>query len=111
MDGNAGCPAMVRYGTGQWCSRYAEPELAGHLTITDHVPVARRGTCGCSCLAHARFVDGAQPMTDEDRAELMHRREQERLGLAGRRYERGQPSVPSRVAPGCAGPVGGIEGG
>ena len=76
---------MVRYGTGQRRSRYAEPELAGHPTITDHVPVARRGTCRLFvCLAHARLVDGAQPMTDQDRAELEHRREQEWLGRPDR---------------------------
>jgi hypothetical protein len=95
--GNAGCPAMIRYATGHWRSCYAEPEPAGHLTITGHVPVARRGTYRLFvCPAHARLVDGAQPMTDQDRAELGHRREQERLGLAGRPYERVPPSMPSR---------------
>jgi hypothetical protein len=48
------------------------------------------------CLAHARLVDGASPMTDQDRAELAHRRAQERLGLAGRPYERVQPIKPPR---------------
>ena len=95
--GNAGCPAMVRYGHGQWNSCGGEPVLAGHLTITEHVPVARRGTYRLFvCLAHARLVDGATRMTDQDRAELTHRREQERLGLAGRPYERVQPIRPPR---------------
>jgi hypothetical protein len=48
------------------------------------------------CLAHARLLDGAAPMTDEVWAELEHRRKQERLGLAGRPYERVQPIKPSR---------------
>jgi hypothetical protein len=35
-------------------------------------------------------------MTAEDRAELEHRREQERLAMAGRPYERVPPIKPSR---------------
>jgi hypothetical protein len=90
--GNAGCPAMARYGRGQWTSCGAEPELAGYLTVTEHVPVAQRGIYRLFvCLAHAYLVDGAAPMTEADRAELEHRREQERLALAGKRYERVRP--------------------
>jgi hypothetical protein len=42
--GNDGCPAMVRWGHGQWVACPAEPELAGFRTITEHVPATRRGT-------------------------------------------------------------------
>ena len=94
---NPGCPAMVRYGHGQWTSCRAEPELAGFLTVSEHVPVDRRGTYLLfTCRAHIGLVTDPRPMTDEDRAELEHRREQERLGLAGRPYDRVQPIKPSQ---------------
>jgi hypothetical protein len=90
--GNAGCVAMVRYGHGQWTSCGAEPELAGHLTVSEHVPVGRRGTYRLFvCPDHTRLLNDPQPMSAGDRAELEHRREQERLALAGKRYERVRP--------------------
>jgi len=46
--GNAGCVAMVRENRGQWGSCAGEPELAGHLTVTAHVPLDKRGTYRCS---------------------------------------------------------------
>jgi hypothetical protein len=90
--GNAGCPAMVRCNRGQWGSCGSEPELAGYLTVTAHVPVDMRGTYRIFvCLDHTRLVDDSEPMSAEDRADLEHRREQERLALAGRRYDRARP--------------------
>jgi hypothetical protein len=89
---NPGCRAMVRYGHGQWTSCRAEPELAGYLTISEHVPVDRRGTYLLfTCRTHARLVTEPRPMTEADRAELKHRREQERLALAGKPYQEVQP--------------------
>jgi hypothetical protein len=32
--GNPGCPAMARYGHGQWTSCGAKPEVAGYLTVS-----------------------------------------------------------------------------
>jgi hypothetical protein len=95
--GNAGCPGMVRYGHGQWTSCGAEPEVAGFPDRSEYVPVARRGTYLLfTCRAHIRLVTDPRPMTEADRTELEHRREQDRLGLAGRPYERVQPIKPSR---------------
>ena len=92
--GNAGCPAIVRYGRGQWTSCGAEPELAGYRTITKHVPAARRGTYLLfTCRAHTDLVTDPRPMTADDRDELKHRREQERRALAGGPYERVQPTT------------------
>jgi hypothetical protein len=83
---------MVRYGHGQWTSCGGEPELAGFLTVTAHVPVDMRGTYRLFvCLDHTRLVDDPKPMSAEDRSELEHRREQERLALSGKRYERVRP--------------------
>jgi hypothetical protein len=42
--GNAGCPAMVRYGHGQWTSCGAEPVVAGYRIVSEYAPVDRRGT-------------------------------------------------------------------
>jgi hypothetical protein len=68
------------------------PELAGYLTVTAHVAIDKRGTYRLFvCPAHTRLVNDPQPMSAEDQAELEHRREQERLALDGKRYERVRP--------------------
>jgi hypothetical protein len=70
----------------------AKPELAGYLTITEHVPADRRGTYLLfTCRTHAHLVTEPRPMTAEDRAELGHQRERERRALAGGPWERIQP--------------------
>jgi hypothetical protein len=90
--GSAGCPAMVRWGHGQWQACGGRPEFAGHLTVSEHVPVDRRGTYRLfTCSVHTRLVKDPEPMTAADRAELERRREQERLALAGKPYERVRP--------------------
>jgi hypothetical protein len=67
--GNAGCPAMVRENRGQWGSCGSEPELAGHLTVTAHVPAEKRGIYRLFvCPAHARLVNDPQPMSAADRS-------------------------------------------
>jgi hypothetical protein len=95
--GNPGCPAMIRRNRGQWGSCPAEPEFAGYLSIIEHVLVDRRGIYVLfTCRAHTALVTDPRPMTEADRAELEHRQEQWRLGLAGRPYERVQPVKPWR---------------
>jgi hypothetical protein len=67
--GNAGCPAMVRRGAGQWTSCGADPVAAGYV--------------GCGqdrhrvfpCAAHRQCVDDLQPLTEDDRAEVQRRRD------------------------------------
>jgi hypothetical protein len=91
--GNTGCVAMVRYvprpvdqlrgrTRARWLShRHSarRPRQAGYLPAVRLPP------------AHTRLVNEPQPMSAEDRAELEHRREQERLALDGKRYERVRP--------------------
>lgn len=90
--GNVGCPAMTRRGRGQWGPCPAEPEFAGYLDVTKHVPQARRGTYRAfPCRAHRDLVRDSQPMTDGDWAELAHRREQAERAMAGQPYEKVQP--------------------
>jgi hypothetical protein len=43
------------------------------------------------CAAHVDHLDQPRPMTDVDRAELAHRREQWRRAKAGQPYEKVQP--------------------
>jgi hypothetical protein len=85
--GNAGCPAMVRRGAGQWGSCPGEPTHAGFV---DHAAGYRPGVRFrvFPCDRHTGQVDDPAPMTDDDRAELEHRREQVRLAMAGKPYDR-----------------------
>lgn len=89
--GHASCLAMIRFGHGQSRACDGRPEVAGYLTVADHVPVDRRGVYRMyTCPAHTGLVSDAEPMRAEDLAELEHRREQ-RLTLAGKPFERTQP--------------------
>ena len=85
--GNAGCPAMVRHVVGQYTSCGGPPTHAGYVRVKGKGRIRV-----FPCTEHACQVDGAAPMTNEDRAELEGRREQNRRALAGLPYERVRPA-------------------
>ena len=83
---------MVRWSHSQWKPCDGRPEFAGYLTVSEHVPVNRRGTYRLvTCSAHTRLVNDPQPMSVDDWVELEHRRQQGRLALAGKPFERVRP--------------------
>jgi hypothetical protein len=83
--GVPGCPAMVRRGSGQWAHCPGVPEWAGTVGEGRHRYVV------FACGAHREVVDGARAMTDADRAELAHRREQWARAKRGEPFERVAP--------------------
>ncbi len=83
--GVPGCPALVRRVVGQWDHCSGSPEFAG--TVGE----GRRRYLVFACAAHVEHLDDPRPMTDEDRAELAHRREQWQRAKAGLPFERVEP--------------------
>jgi hypothetical protein len=83
--GAPGCPAMIRRGTGQWDSCSGTPEFAGT------VGRGQRRYRVFACAAHVEHLDDPRSMTDDDRAELAHRRAQWERAKAGSSFEGVQP--------------------
>ena len=81
----AGCGASARRLTGAFRSCSSEVVAAG--TRKDR----RTLWLAFACADHRECVIDPHPLTDDERAELDHRREQERRALAGMRFERPQP--------------------
>jgi hypothetical protein len=83
--GVPGCPAMVRRHVGQWGHCPGVPDFAG--TVSER----RRRYRVFACAVHVEHIDRPQRMTDDDRAELEHRREQWARAKRGEPFERVQP--------------------
>ncbi len=83
--GVPGCQAMMRAGARQWAHCPRTPEVTGTVGRG-----ARRYRV-FACELHVGHVDHPRPMTDADRAELEHRREQWRRAKRGLPFERVQP--------------------
>ena len=83
-----GCGAGVRRAHGQWTNCIAPPAWAG--TIRFRYP-RRSVWLAFACDEHRDRLDDPRPLTEADRAELLWRREQDSLALAGEQYERPQP--------------------
>ena len=84
----AGCGAAVRTGMGgSWRFCGGRPEFAGEFLFQHE----RERFLLFTCSEHRGEVPGSHPITVVERAELEHRREQERLALAGKPYERTRP--------------------
>jgi hypothetical protein len=83
--GAPGCAAMVRRVVGQWDHCAGAPVFAGM------VGRGRRRDRAFACAAHVEHLDRPRPMTDDNRAELAHRREQWARAKRGLPFERVQP--------------------
>jgi hypothetical protein len=83
--GAPGCPAMVRRTVGQRGQCAGTPEFAGT------VGGGRRRYRVFACAAHVEHLDHPRRMTEDDRAELAHRREQWARAQRGLPFERVQP--------------------
>jgi hypothetical protein len=75
--GVPGCPGMIRAGAGQWAHCPRTPEFVGT------VGRGRRRYRVFACAAHVEHLDQPRRMTDDDRAELAHRRNQWAKAKAG----------------------------
>ena len=79
------CAAMVRRTVGQWDQCAGTPEFAGTVSR------GRRCYRVFACAAHVEHLDDLRRMTDDDRAQLAHRREQWQRAKRGLPFERVQP--------------------
>ena len=85
--GQAGCGAYVHNGFSG-----AFRQCSGEVVAAGLVRTRRREVwLAFSCELHRDQLEDPRPLTDEELAELEWRREQSRLALAGRRYQKVRP--------------------
>jgi hypothetical protein len=82
--------------------------LLWHPAVRRHGGRCRHRYRVFACAAHIEHLDDPRGMSDDDRAELAHRREQWAKAKAGQQFERVQPILERRV--GGAAPPGGGSG-